>query len=166
VDTRAQAGYIRQCLARLSITILSVEYNCDIHKINEYVIILEEGLTARGETSQDTMMNVQAAYMVCNDTDFVRHAKDEYMRWEQGATITLKQYMTSCLTKYKTLKMKGMWEALSPEQEQIIALTAEVSSLKYKAKSGKGKSTSNGASKTTDKGPRKNDGNYAWKDVR
>jgi hypothetical protein len=44
VDTRAQAGYIRQCLARLSITILSAEYNCDIQKINEYVIILEEGV--------------------------------------------------------------------------------------------------------------------------
>jgi hypothetical protein len=165
VDTRAQAGYIRQCLARLSITILSAEYNCDIQKINEYVIILEEGLTARGETSQDTMMNVQAAYMVCKDADFVRHAKDEYARWDQGANITLKQYTTSCLTKYKTLKMKGMWEAPSPEQEQIIALMAAVSSLKYKAKSGKGKPTSNEASKTTEKGPRKNDGNFAWKDV-
>jgi hypothetical protein len=71
VDTRAQAGYIRQCLARLSITILTPEYNCDIQKINEYVIVLGEGLTARGETSQDTMMNVQAAYMVCKDEDFV-----------------------------------------------------------------------------------------------
>jgi hypothetical protein len=50
VDTRAQAGYIRQCLARLSITVLTAEYNCDIQKLNELVIILEEGLTARGET--------------------------------------------------------------------------------------------------------------------
>jgi hypothetical protein len=117
VDTRAQAGYIRQCLARLSIMILSAEYNCDIQKINEYVIVLEEGLTARGETSQDKMMNVQAAYMVCKDADFVRHAKDEYARCEQGANISLKEYITSCMAKYKTLRMKGMWEAPSPEQE-------------------------------------------------
>jgi hypothetical protein len=165
VDTRAQAGYIRQSLARLSLTILSTEYNCDIQKINEYAIVLEEGLTAQGETSQDTMMNVQAAYMVCKDADFVRHAKDEYASWEQGANITLKQYMTSCLTKYKTLKMKGMWEVPSPEQEQIIALTEAVSSLKYKEKSGKGKPTSSEGSKTTDKGPRENNGNYAWKDA-
>jgi hypothetical protein len=35
VDTRVQAGYIRQqCLARLSITILTPEYNCNIQKIN------------------------------------------------------------------------------------------------------------------------------------
>jgi hypothetical protein len=34
VDTRAQASHIRQCLARLSITILNPEYNCDIQKLN------------------------------------------------------------------------------------------------------------------------------------
>jgi hypothetical protein len=80
VDTRAQAGYIRQCLAILSITILTPEYNCDIQKLNEYVIVLEEGLFACGEASEDTMMNVQAAYMVCKDADFVRHAKDKYAK--------------------------------------------------------------------------------------
>jgi hypothetical protein len=93
VDTRAQAGYIRQCLARLLITILTPVYNCDIQKLNKYVVVLEEGLFARGEASQDTMMNVQAAFMVCKDADFFRHAKDKYARWEQGATMTLKGYM-------------------------------------------------------------------------
>jgi hypothetical protein len=171
VDTRAQAGYIRQCLARLSITIPTPEYNCDIQKVNEYVIVLEEGLTARGETSQDTMMNVQAAYMVCKDADFVRHAKDEYARWEQGANMSLKQYMTSCLTKYKTLRMKGVWEAPSPEQEQIIALTAAVSSLRTKAANKTGNNaktnTSNKPTKKGDKTPSKtrNDGIFAWKDM-
>jgi hypothetical protein len=166
VDTRAQAGYIRQCLARLSIVILTPEYNCNIQKINEYVVVLEEGLAARGEASQDTMMNVQAAYMVCKDADFVRHAKDEYSKWEQGAPMTLKEYMASALTKYKTLKMKGLWEAPSPEQEQIIALTAAISSLKTKSKP----RTSKTGDRKTDlanagKGTRKNDGDYAWKDI-
>jgi hypothetical protein len=165
VDTRAQAGYIRQCLARLSITILTAEYNCDIQKINEHVIVLEEGLTARGETSQDTMMNIQAAYMVCKDADFVRHAKDEYAKWEQGASMTLKEYTSSCLIKYKTLRMKGIWEAPSPEQEQIIALTAAVSSLKFKAKSGKSKTTQKENTKQADKGTSRNNGSFAWKDV-
>jgi YHS domain-containing protein len=166
VDTRAQAGFIRQCLARLSITILTPEYNCNIRKLNEYVIVLEEGLAARGEASHDTLMNVHAAYINCKDADFVRHAKDEYARWEQGASMTLKEYMDSAGTKYETLVMKGQWEAPSPEQEQILALTAAVSSLRSKAtKSGGG-----GASKGKDaaalgKLARKNDGVYAWKDV-
>jgi hypothetical protein len=165
VDTRAQAGYIRQCLARLSITILTPEYNCDIQKINEYVVVLEEGLAARGESSQDTMMNVQAAYMECKDANFVRHAKDEYGKWEQGASMTLKEYMASALTKYKTLKMKGLWP--SPEQEQIIALTAAVTSLRTKATKVRtdktGKHRKDLAS--IGKGARKNDDDFAWKDV-
>jgi hypothetical protein len=172
VDTRAQAGYIRQCLARLLITILSPEYNCDIQKINEHVVVLEEGLHARGEASQDTMMNINAAYMVCKDADFVRHAKDEYGKWEQGANVTLKGYMASCLVKYKTLRrMKGLWEAPSPEQEQIIALTAAVSSLKTKAATKAGnkskESTPGKSTKGNDKTPSKtrNDGIFAWKDV-
>ncbi len=167
VDTRAQAGYIRQCLARLSTTILTPEYNCNIQKLNDYVVVLEEGLAARGESSQDTMMNVQAAYMACKDADFVRFAKDEYAKWGQGATMSLKEYMNSCLIKFKTLKMKGMWETPSPEQEQSIALTAAVTSLRTKA-------TKTRTDKTGDKkkdlanvgkGPRRNDGVFAWKDV-
>jgi hypothetical protein len=169
VDTRAQASHIRQCLARLSITILNPEYNCDIQKLNEYVVVLEEGLAARGESSQDTMMNVQAAYMACKDADFVRFAKDEYAKWEQGATMSLKEYMNSCLIKFKTLKMKGLWETPSPEQEQIIALTAAVSSLSLKAKSTKETSSkrTNGKKESTQAGktPRKDDGSFAWKGV-
>jgi hypothetical protein len=74
----------------------------------------EEGLSVLGEALQETMMSVQAAYMVCKDADFVRHAKDQYARWEQGATMTLKGYMGSSLTKFKTFKMKGLGEASSP----------------------------------------------------
>jgi hypothetical protein len=169
VDTRAQAGYIRQCLARLSITIMDPEFSCDIQKINEHVIVLEEGLAARGESSQDTMMNVHAAYMACKDADFVRHAKDEYAKWEQGAVMTLKDYMASCLTKYKTLKMKGLWEAPSPEQEQIMALTAAVSSLRAKAnKPGKPKATGKdirAPGTNPDKDKLKHGGKFAWKDL-
>jgi hypothetical protein len=167
VDTRAQAGHIRQCLTRLSITILSPEYNCNIEKINQYVVVLKEGLAARGETSQDTMMNVSSAYMVCKDADFVRHVKDEYSRWEQGAIMTLQEYMALALTKYQTMKVKGLWEAPSPEQEQIIALTVAVSSLKKKATK---VCTDKTGERRKDlaaigKGPRKNDGSFAWKDV-
>jgi hypothetical protein len=51
VNTQAQAGYVRQCLARLSITILTPEYNCNVQKLNEYVVVLEEGLAAKTEAS-------------------------------------------------------------------------------------------------------------------
>jgi hypothetical protein len=70
-------------------------------------------------------LNFHAVHMACQDAGFVRHAKDEYAKkWKHGATVSLKEYMASGLTKYKTLKMKGLSQAPSPEQEQIIALTA------------------------------------------
>jgi hypothetical protein len=81
--------------------------------------------------------------------------------------MSLKEYMASALTKYKTLRMKGVWEAPSPEQEQIIALTAAVTLLRTRA-------SKYATSKTGDrkkdlasagKGPRRNDGSFAWKDV-
>jgi hypothetical protein len=78
VDIGVQSGYIRQCLARLLITILTNEYNCNIKKLSRYVVVLKEGLAARGEMSQDMMMNVQAAYEVCKDAAFVRHMHDKY----------------------------------------------------------------------------------------
>jgi hypothetical protein len=69
------------------------------------------------------------------------------------------------LNQVQTLRMKGVWEAPSPKQEQIIALTAAVSSLKYKARSGKSKTTSKENTKQADTGPSRNNGNFAWKDV-
>jgi hypothetical protein len=51
--------------------ILTPEYNCNIQKINDYVMVLEEGLAARGELLQDMMMNVQTAQLVCKDADFI-----------------------------------------------------------------------------------------------
>jgi hypothetical protein len=115
------------------------------------------------------MMNVQAAYEVCKDAAFVRHTtRDKYSRWEQGATMSLKDYMASRLTKYKTLKMKGQWEAPSPEQEQIIALSAAVSSLHAKAGRNTSKSDTGEDKRVTEgkeKGPRKNEGASTWKDV-
>jgi hypothetical protein len=52
VDIRAQSGHIRQCLARLPIIILMDEDNCNIEKINEYVVVLKEGLATPREVSR------------------------------------------------------------------------------------------------------------------
>jgi hypothetical protein len=86
-----------------------------------------------------------------------------------GICVTLKDYMASACTKYQTLIMKGLCESPSPKQEQIIALTAAVSSLKSKTRKvpgGRtdttGKPRDQGAARS---GARKNDDEYAWKDV-
>jgi hypothetical protein len=108
--------------------------------------------------------------MACKDADFVRFAKDEYGKWEQGANMSLKQNMNSCLIKFKTLKMKGLWEIPSPEQEQIIALTAAVTSLKSKSgkeakRSSRGSDGKRESANSGGRTPRKDDGAFAWKGV-
>jgi hypothetical protein len=164
VDTRAQAGYIWQGLERLSIMILMPACHHNIEKLNEYGVVLEEGLAARGGASQDTLLNVQTAYAVYKDADFVRHAKDKYACWEQGANMTLREYMALACIKYQTLMMKIIWEVPSPEQEQIIALVASVSLLKSRPeKVAGGKTAPSQASNA--RVPRKNDGAFPWKNV-
>jgi YHS domain-containing protein len=81
--------------------------------------------------------------------------------------MSLKEYMTSCLVKFNTLKMKGIWETPSPEQEQIIVLTAAVTSLKSKGtKHAKPKPVdSKRGTATAGRTPRKDEGSFAWKTV-
>jgi hypothetical protein len=82
--------------------------------------------------------------------------------------MTLKEYMASACTKYQMLIMKGLWESPSPEQEQIIALTAAVSSLKSrtgKAPGGRAVTGKQRVQVTPRSGPLKNEGDYAWKDI-
>jgi hypothetical protein len=42
----------------------------------------------------------------------------------------LEQLLTVSLIKFQILKDSGKWKFLSPEQEQIVALTSEVTHLK------------------------------------
>ncbi len=69
----------------------------------------------------------------------------------------------------KMLTMKGLWEAPSPEQEQIIVLTAAVTSLKSRsARITKAKAVDpkkDRSTKATDGKGSRNTGSFAWKDV-
>lgn len=164
VDTRAQSVHLRASLTGLSKTIATKEFGYDIEKLNRHVVILEEGLAARGTTSMDTIVNLHDAYILCKDQVFVRHATDEYAKWELGGTMTLNEYMESCLNKFKTLKMKGLWEAPSQAQEEIIALTAAWSTFK-------GRATNNGKRKeqrqpaTPPVRERRENRDFRWKTV-
>jgi hypothetical protein len=81
--------------------------------------------------------------------------------------MQLKNYMNSCLLKFNTLKMKGLWETPSPEQEKIIALTAAVSSLKSRSTKDTNPKGTNGKREPTQSGktPGKDGGIFAWKGV-
>jgi hypothetical protein len=88
----------------------------------------------------------------------------------------VEQLLTMSLIKFQILKDSGKWNSLSPEQEQIVALTSEVTHLKdhnlklaNNAKPNKTKS-SGGKPKQTGKGKKPSkkstdEEKWAWKKI-
>jgi hypothetical protein len=102
----------------------------NIELFNQQVKVNRNGLTARGESSDDLTINLFKAYLcvtVRNFTRYMRNKKDDY---DDGEDFTVEQLLTMLLIKFQILKDSGKWNSLSPEQEQIVALTSEVTHLK------------------------------------
>eukprot|EP00957_Ditylum_brightwellii_P057887 4388907-Ditylum_brightwellii.AAC.1 len=53
--------------------------------------------------------------------------KDDY---DDGEDFMVKTLMQKASIKYKVLKQQGTWNALSPEQEQLVALNSNIEKLK------------------------------------
>jgi hypothetical protein len=52
----------------------------------------------------------------------MRNKKDYY---DDGEYFTVEQLLTMSLIKFHILEVSGKWNSLSPEQEQIVALTSD-----------------------------------------
>lgn len=78
----------------------------------------------RDETSKDIIINLLTRYLACSDrkfTEYVAKCKDEY---EEGENLTYQNLVGKAERKYQVRDMSGEWNALSQEQEEIIALKA------------------------------------------
>jgi hypothetical protein len=62
--------------------------------------------------------------------DFVRYMRNKKDAYDDGEYFSVEQLLTMSLIKFQILKDSGKWNSLSPEQEQIVALTSEVTTLK------------------------------------
>ena len=128
VDTRATASYIRRNLTQLDIYMIK-EAKIDITKFNEHVNDQLNTLATRGETSSDIIINLLTGYLACSDRKFIEYiekCKDEY---EDGENMTYQSLMRKAERKYQARIMSGEWNALSQEQEEIIALKARIASI-------------------------------------
>ena len=107
-----------------------VSIESDILKFNEHVKNLLDRLYARSGTTEDLLSNVFRAYKVVSDKDFVKYINKKKDEYDEGKDIDAHQLMLLAANKFKTKKQEGEWNALSKEQEQIIALQAQVNKLK------------------------------------
>jgi hypothetical protein len=161
VDTRSTVFHIRENLNSLDTYMATVTYNIEL--FNQYVKGQTEALAARGETSSDLLINLFSAYGAVPDKKFVEQMERQKDKFDDGEDVTVKTLMQVALIRYKDRKRSGLWQAPSAEEEQIIALTAQVKGLQKKKNGVSSKSTKDKKSDAT-KTPRRNDDpKYAWK---
>lgn len=128
VDTRATLSFIRENLSNLDTYIATVGSNITI--FNEYVKRQRLSLKARGGVTHDLLTNLWKAYQNVSDRDFVEFIKRKKDAYDEGEDFTPDSLMIAAENKYRTLIQEERWNSLSPEQSQIVALTAQLSKLK------------------------------------
>lgn len=129
-DTQAQTAYIRNQLSSLDTYMESV--GSDVEKFNIHVRSLVQQLKARGETTQDLLVNLFKGYKAAQDSKFVEYIEKREDEYEDGENITEEMLMTKAANKYKTLMLKEKWMAPSAHEEKVLALEAKIKSMAKK----------------------------------
>mmetsp|Transcript_21623 Transcript_21623/g.36824 ORF Transcript_21623/g.36824 Transcript_21623/m.36824 type:complete len:423 (-) Transcript_21623:240-1508(-) len=124
VETRATNFYLRQQMTKLPSKFIKLNYN--VEKFNQEVSLLIYGLASGGEKSSDLSGNLFAAYLSAKDRTFRRYMEDKKTAYDEGTDFTSQQLMQLALTKYNQLLLEDKWNAPSEEEQQIIALTAQL----------------------------------------
>lgn len=128
LDTNATISTIRTQLSSLDKYVQTV--GCDIDKLNQHVKELVQELNARGETTNDLLVNLFKGYLAVKDKQFTAYMERKKDAYEEGDDVTPDELMTIAANKFKNLKIVGKWEAPDENEEKIIALEAQVADLK------------------------------------
>lgn len=150
VDTIATVNVLRSSLANLGSKMSDL--NSNIKLFNNHVTYLKNSLIARQEQVPELMVNLFKGYANAADEDFVRYIQNKRDSYEDGATMTPEQLMSSALNKYELKVEDNSWSVPDKKDERILALEAENATLKKKSK--RNAKTANGASDP-----------YAWKKI-
>lgn len=132
LDTHATVTTIRTQLSTLDTYVHTI--GCNILKLNQYVKQLVTNLQARGETTNNLLVNLFKAYLSTNDKEFVRYIHAKKDSYDEGNNTSPDELMNLASNKYKLLKQSGKWEAPDANEEKLIALQTEIQKLKYKAR--------------------------------
>lgn len=129
VDTKSTASHMQGNLMNLTSYISTID--SDIVRFNEYVKIQREGLLARGQTVDHLLLCVFNGYVAASDGTFVKYIQGHLDQHNDGTRdYTVDTLMTMALNKYKDMVRDGVWNAMSAEQEQIVALSVTIDKIK------------------------------------
>ena len=127
VNTRSTVYHLKENFNHLDTKMLEVTY--DIEPFNIYVTSQIEQLAARGETP-DFLINLFTVYMAVPDKKFIEYIEKQKDKFDEGEDVTVKKLMQVALTKFKDRKRSDTWQAPTPQDEGIMALSAEIVELK------------------------------------
>ena len=131
VETTATNFYLRESLLLLPTKIKDLKSN--IAKFNDHVDSIIQDLAAGGETSSDLIVHLFKSYMLIKDKAFNQFILNKKEKFEEGdPSITPQALMDIALNKFNTLKQNKTWKLKTPEEEKIIALTAQLKEAKDK----------------------------------
>ena len=81
----------------------------------------------RGDEASNLIMELFKGYKVVSDHEFVKYIKTREDRYLEGEALTDDLLMQLALNKYIIMKENGEWGALTEQEEQMTALSAELS---------------------------------------
>ena len=145
LDTNATVGGIRNRLSALDTYLPTVGYN--ITKFNMYVKNLVDQLRARGEYTNDLLINLFKGYLAATDKSFTAYIEKKLEAYEEGQYMTADQLMLWARNKYDLLQDKGTWNAPTEQEEKIIALQTQVREMAKKLQESKSNTKSKPKSK-------------------
>ncbi|KAL7565367.1 hypothetical protein ACA910_013587 [Epithemia clementina (nom. ined.)] len=106
-------------------------YAGDITKFNNWVKLQVEKLAARGQEASDLLTYLWKAYAHAPDPKFIKYIDDLKDEYKDGcANYTAQEVMTLAENKFDARVQTGEWAKPSDEQAEIVALTAQVETLK------------------------------------
>ena len=82
INTRSAYTYLRENLTNLKTYMSTI--NLDIENFNQYVKVNVDGLKARGEQTDDLIINLLNAYQVASYEEFVRYIKTKQYQYDNG----------------------------------------------------------------------------------
>ena len=81
-------------------------------------------LKARGESSNDIMVNLYKGYKVITDTQFKQYISQKINNYDEGVQLDEDCLMVQSEYKYKNLVWSGEWKSPLEDQKGILAMKA------------------------------------------
>ena len=137
VDVGATTKHFREQLRLLPDFTQTASHNVLI--INDRYRSILENLAYRGVNPEEQELSdtLFRTYLAVKDKTFHKYIGDKETAHDEGNHIRSAALLQMAEVKYNNLILKDLWRAPTAEDEQIIALTAEVKALtqaQYKAK--------------------------------